>query len=500
MARWMTMGLLVLASATSAQAPPDIPIIGEIIDVRVVNVEVVATSEGKRLRGLAAADFRLLVDGKEVPIEFFTEVAEGTTAGEASAEAPMAPIAPLPPSETVGRNYLIFIDESFSVSKSRDVVLQNLEEDLKLLGPQDNMAILAFNGTSIEVLGAWSSDRATLAQTLRLARQRETKGNQRLAQHRSLGEDMDFTSWAGPEVGLTPEEVGALLATLHLRVSPEARTQLGKTALAMAGTLRGFELPPGRKVMVLLTGGWSMGVAPSLFGPLIAAANQLGYTIYPVDVANPTGRTLRALNGLAAQTGGRVANSVKQDVFRQVVADSGTYYWLGFTPSWKADDRSHSIRVESRRPEVEIRARTSFPDLSRKTENAMKAESVLLFGGDQNDRKLRVLLGKAKAMGRREVELPITVGVPMEALALTPSGKGYIAEAPLAVAALDEQGGRAEIPTSRLRVAMKEVPKAGGYARFQTALRLRKAPQRLVFTVRDEVNGVTIWQEVEYTP
>ncbi|HYN20677.1 MAG TPA: VWA domain-containing protein [Thermoanaerobaculia bacterium] len=496
MTRWMTIGLLAAASAAPAQPPPDIPVIGEIIDVRVVNVEVVATSEGKLVRGLGAADFRLLVDGKEVPIEFFTEVAEGTTTG-ATAEVP---ISPLPPAEAVGRNYLVFIDESFSVSKARDVVLQNLEEELKLLGPRDNMAILAFNGTSIEVLGAWSSDRATLAQTLRLARQRETKGNQRLAQHRSLGEDMDFTSWAGPEVGLTPEEVGALLATLHLRVSPEARTQLGKTALAMAGTLRGFELPPGRKVMVLLTGGWSMGVAPSLFGPLIAAANQLGYTIYPVDVANPTGRTLRALDGLAAQTGGRVANSVKQDVFRQVVADSGTYYWLGFTPSWKADDRSHSIRVESRRPEVEIRARTSFPDLSRKTENAMKAESVLLFGGDQNDRKLRVLLGQAKPLGRREVELPITVGVPMEALALTPSGKGYIAEAPLAVAALDEQGGRAEIPTSRLRVAMKEVPKAGGYARFQTALRLRKAPQRLVFTVRDEVNGVTIWQEVEYQP
>lgn len=487
------------AAPADAEPPPDIPVIGEIIDVRVVNVEVVATSEGKLVRGLDAADFRLLVDGKEVPVEFFTEVAEGTTAGAAPA-SDGAPLAPLPPSETVGRNYLVFIDESFSVAKARDVVLQNLEEELKLMGPRDNMAILAFNGATIEVLGAWTSDRAVLAQTLRQARERRTKGNQRLAQHRSLGEDVDFTAWAGPEVGLTGEEVGALLATLYSRVSPEARTQLGKTSLAMAGTLRGFELPAGRKVMLLLTGGWSMGVAPRLFGPLVAAANQLGYTIYPVDVANPTGRTLRTLDGLAAQTGGRVANSVRQDVFRQVVADSGTYYWLGFTPSWKADDRSHSIRVEPRRPGVEIRARTSFPDLSRKTRNAMKAESVLLFGGSQNDRKLRVLLGKARSLGRREVELPITVGVPLEALALTPSGRGYIAEAPLAVAALDEQGGRAEIPTSKLRVAMKDVPKSGGYARFQTALRLRNAPQRLVFTVRDEVNGVTIWQEVRYQP
>jgi hypothetical protein len=47
---------------------------------------------------------------------------------------------------------------------------------------------------------------------------------------------------------------------------------------------------------------------------------------------------------------------------------------------------------------------------------------------------------------------------------------------------------------------VKELPEAGGYARFQTTLRLRRAPQRLVFSVRDEVNGVSIWQEVEVQP
>jgi hypothetical protein len=103
-------------------------------------------------------------------------------------------------------------------------------------------------------------------------------------------------------------------------------------------------------------------------------------------------------------------------------------------------------------------------------------------------------------VGGREVEVPVTVGVPVEALALTPSGKGYIAEAPLAMAALDEKGGRAEIPTSKLRVAVKELPRVGGYARFQTTLRLRRAQQRLVFTVRDEVSGLTIWEEVEFEP
>jgi VWFA-related protein len=503
--RKTTVSLLALALGMGAvplvlaaeEPPPEIPVIGEVIDVRVVNVEVVATSEGRLVRGLTAGDFRLLVDGQEVPIEFFTEVADGATA----ATAPQGgPSSPRPPAEAVGRRYLVFVDESFSVAKARDVVLENLEQDLKLLKPEDHMAVVAFNGATLEVLSPWTSDRATLAAALRTARKRETRGNQLLAQNRSLGHDHDLAAGAGEDAGLSPDEVAALLATLDARVSPEARTQLGKTALAMAGTLRGFEAPPGRKVMLLLTGGWSVGVAPRLYGPLIGAANQLGYTLYPVDVANPTGRTLRALDGLAAQTGGKVANSVRQDVLRTVAADSGSYYWMGFTPSWQANDRNHSIRVEARRPGIEIRARTGFPDLSKKTENLMKAESVLLFGGDRNDRRLRVLLGEMKPLGRQEIELPVTVGVPVEALALTPSGTGYIAEAPLAVAALDEKGGRAEIPTAKLRVAVKEPPRAGGYARFQTTLRLRRAPQRLVFTVRDEVNGNTIWGEVEVQP
>ena len=492
----MKLMLLALALAAAETPPPELPVIGETIDVRVVNVEVVATSDGKLVRGLAASDFRLLVDGKEVPIEFFTEVAEGTAAPSDS-----GPAAPVAAAEAVPRSYLVFVDESFSVAEPRNVALEKLEADLGLMGPEDQMAVLAFNGAKIEVLSPWTSDRAALAETLRRARQREAKGNQALALNRSMAHDVDMTMWVAEVQEFEGREMAMFMDEgLDKRVSPEARTQLGKTALAMAGTLRGFEVPLGRKVMLLLSGGWSLGVAPGLYGPVVSAANQLGYTIYPVDVANPTPDNLKMLDMVAKQTGGRVANSVKQDVFRQVVTDSGSYYWLGFSPTWQANDRSHSIKVDAKRPGITVRARTGFPDLSKKTENARKAESVLLFGGHQDDRRLKVLLGEAKPRGRREVDLSVTLGVPVDALALTPQGRGYMAEAPLSVAAVDEQGGRTEIPAARLQVTVKQLPKTGGLARFETTLRLRKAPQRLVFTVRDEVSGQTLWQEVEYKP
>jgi hypothetical protein len=248
--------------------------------------------------------------------------------------------------------------------------------------------------------------------------------------------------------------------------------------------------------MLLLSGGWSLTVAPKLFGPLVESANRLGYTLYPVDVAQGDAFILKGFDELAAMTGGRVANSVRQNVLRTVAEDSGSYYWLGFSPSWKGDDTSHAVQVEVRRPGLKVRSRRGFSDLSPRTEVAWKAEGVLLFGGAGEDRRIRVELSGERPSGRRTVEVQVTLGVPVEALALTPAdGGGYVAEVPLAIAALDEKGGRAELPGSHLRVAVAQVPPAGGYARFRTALNLRRAPQRLVFTVRDAASGKILWGE-----
>lgn len=502
-------GLLLLAgclAAAAQQQDPKAPVVEDVIDVRVVNVEaVVAGRDGKPVRGLTAADFRLLVDGKEVPIEYFTEITDGRAAAVPSAEAggPPAPLAPVAPAEAVGRNYLVFIDDSFSVAGPRDAALERLQADLNRLTPEDRMAVLAFDGRHIDVLSPWTADRATLARAFTLARQRPAGGNQRIAQDRDMDVDVRLTVEAAALQGFTAEEIRQMVETLNQRVSPEARTQLGRTAAAMTGALRGFESPTGRKLLLLLSGGWSLRVAPQLFGPLVESANRLGYTLYPLDVAMGDARILQSLDKLAGATGGKVANTASGEILKTVAEDSGTYYWLGFSPAWKADDKSHRIEVEVRRKGLTVRARDGFSDLSRRTEVAMKAESVLLFGGEGEDRRLRIELGAPQPVGRRGARLrvPVTLGIPVEALALSPADTGgYVAEVPLAIAAVDADGGRAELPSSRLRVAVPEVPPAGGYARFRTVVELRKGPQRLVFTVRDAASGRVLWGEATLAP
>ncbi len=490
------LGFPLSSLAQTSPAPPaQIPIVGETIDVRVVNVETVVTNAaGERVRGLAAGDFRLLVDGKEVPVEYFAEIADGT-----SVSAEKAPVAK---GEEVSRNYLVYIDNAFSLANRRNDVLDKLERDLGLLGPADRMAILAFDGAHIGVLAGWTGDKKTLQTALARARQLPARGDQTLASQRKLQGDQDwilendFDSGDSKRVGGPKvSEVGTELDWMSRRTSPEARTQLGKSTEAAVAALGGFPSPPGRRMMLLLSGAWSLSVAPRLYGPLVRTANQLGYTVYPVDASQSGLKENSALDTLARATGGRLLIPASNAVFREMVSDSGTYYWLGFTPTWKADDRGRSVTVEVRRPGLATRSRGSFADLSRGTQAALKAESVLLFGGGaRDDRRLIVELGEPKR-SHGAYEVPVTLGIPVEALALKPRGKGYVAEVPLAVSTEEEDGRTANLSGPRLVVTLSTPPPAGTYARFHTAVRVSDPGQRLIFSIHDPVGGNDLWGE-----
>ncbi|MEM7351105.1 MAG: hypothetical protein AAF657_09885, partial [Acidobacteriota bacterium] len=110
----------VLTGALLAQETMQLPAYGEVIDVRVLELDVVVTRGGDRVRGLAAPDFRLSVDGEEIPIEYFSEMAEGRTVASASgrAERDARPVD--------GTRYLVFIDDDFSVPTYRNRALRAL--------------------------------------------------------------------------------------------------------------------------------------------------------------------------------------------------------------------------------------------------------------------------------------------------------------------------------------------------------------------------------------
>ena len=81
----------------------------EVIDVRVVNLEVVVTdADGRRVQGLGPEDFVLHVDRQQIPIEYFTEVRHGAAVSAAD-EPGLRAVPSLEPGVAVTTNYLVFM-------------------------------------------------------------------------------------------------------------------------------------------------------------------------------------------------------------------------------------------------------------------------------------------------------------------------------------------------------------------------------------------------------
>ncbi|HYG64069.1 MAG TPA: VWA domain-containing protein [Thermoanaerobaculia bacterium] len=537
-----------------AQPPAQEPqpsLFGEQIEVRVVNVEVVATDrQGNRVADLKPSDFRLTVDGKPVQIEYFSEVRGGQAIAPTGGEA--AQIAGLPtlaPGEPVGTSYLVFIDDFFTLQTRRDEVLRSLKETLFRLGPEDRMAVVAFDGRGLELLSSWSNSHRNLNRAFDKALSRRAVGAQRIAELRNyrLSRRISVREGFGPMPAFQDR-----LDDEELDYAVRLRDQVTRSVEAATSSLRGFANPPGRKVMLLLSGGWPFNITSyvvanparpvynryevppgeKLIGPLVDTANRLGYTIYPVDVpgiesegANAdvidvslqvedvnnqfpgTTALLReqevhsALEFVAQETGGRaLLNGERVTAFETASNDTRSYYWLGFTPSWQGNDSRHEIRVESLRSDVRVRSRKDYLDLSRKAEVSLMVESAMLFGAPPGTVPMPVQLGKPVPAGRREMDLPISLAIPVAGFQTLPVDGKHVAELELRIFALDGDGGRSDIPVVPIRISTKDLPEAGKHVRYDTKIRLRRTGQHLVVSVFDPLSGKISTAEVDVNP
>jgi VWFA-related protein len=530
-------------TAVAAVAQDDTPagVFGELIEVRVVNVEVVVTDkQGNRVPDLKPSDFLLKVDGKEVPIEYFSEIRGGQAIDAGAAEkSPIPGLAGLAPGSDVGTSYLVFIDDYFSIPAQRDKVLRSLKDDLSRLGPEDRMAIVAYDGKSVDMLSTWSGSSNALSRAFDQALVRRAHGLERVAELRSfeVSRRPQANAFGGRALALETR-----LAVDELQYARNLAFQVERSISAAVTTLRGFASPPGRKVMILLSGGWPYSPADyaiddpnrplserdvptgeQLYRPLTDTANLLGYTVYPVDVpgldsnlvdASLSGSPRNAgginqreneihssLQYVASETGGTaLLNATNLRALDRVNADTRSYYWLGFTPQRQGNDARHRIEVDARDKRLKVRARDSFRDLSRSTEVGMMVESALYFGNPPGSDVMPLQVGAPELSGRREIVVPVTLAIPVDAITVLPIDGRYVAQLELRVAAVDERGDRSEVPMSALQVTAKEQPEAGSFLRYDTKLRLRNIQQRLVVSLFDPASGRLLASQVDISP
>ncbi|MEO8197843.1 MAG: VWA domain-containing protein [Thermoanaerobaculia bacterium] len=542
--------LCLAASSLAAQEPAGqaaagSPLFGETVEVRVINVEVVVTDkQGLPVTGLQPGDFTLKIDGEELPIQYFTEV-RGGDAIEGPADEPIIPGVPeLAPGTPVGTSYLVFIDDFYSLARDRDKVIEKIAADLGRLRPEDRMAVVAYDGLRLEMLSSWSQSVPELERVFRKAMTRPAKGLQREVDDRRFTHDARSERFTGHR----PE----LLDSTQMRLDTDERAyaerlqeQVQGIVAAASSALRGFANPPGRKVFVMLAGGWpydpvqyaindygrtvlesQLKRGDELLAPLIGTANQLGYTIYAVDVpglyeettasaeyaagSNFTDRSNAferennvqyTLQYVATETGGKaLLNGQREEVLARVTEDTRSYYWIGFAPSWQGDDAAHKVALSTRVDGLRIRNRAGYVDFSSKSQTSMVVESILLFGEGPGSAPLPFEIGTPRKVSGNRMNVPVTLRIPLSQLTAIATAKGFSAEVELRIAALDERGGRSEIPVIPIRFDMPGKAPAGAYKTYTTIVQLRRARNELVLAISDPAGGAIYSARAEVNP
>ncbi len=529
------------AGAQKAPAPAPPSAFGEQIEVRVVNVEaVVVDRQGNRVAGLKPGDFRLEVDGKPVSIEYFNEIRGGQAIapGPGEESSPVKGLPSLAPGSPVGTSYLVFIDDFFSLSPRRDELLRGLKGQLSRLGPEDRMAIVAWDGGRVEMLSSWSNSDRQLGAAIEKALGRRAYGVARLAELRTFEGSRRLTGdriEAGPRASFQQR-----IDLEEIEFSQRLAGQTERAVAAAASTLRGFASPPGRKVMLLLAGGWPFSavdyvldnpnrpnterVVPTgeeIFRPLVDTANRLGYTLYPVDVPGIEGSTVDAgfagpsrsgfnlreqeheasLRFVAEQTGGRaLINSASAELLQAAEADTRSYYWLGFTPAWQGNDKRHKVAVVVLPKGLKVRSRTDFLDLSRKAETSMIVESAMLFGNAPDARTISMKIGAPAVVNRKEMDVPVSLAIPVDALTFVPIEGKYTSELELRVSAVDAGGNRSPVPMVPVSLRSAEPPKAGTFVRYDTKVRMRRMPHHVMMALFDPLSGKILTGEADVAP
>lgn len=305
--------------------------------------------------------------------------------------------------------------------------------------------------------------------------------------------------------------------------------QAHRSVLAVVAAMRRFDNQQGRKVLLLLTGGWpesialhasggGLGAPPDprmamtadeLYGPLVSTANLIGYTIYPVDVpGNVRGTATSVQNArgtlqrLARATGGvPMTSSLRTTALARTVEDTRTYYWLGFEPSRRKDDKFHDVEINViGRADLDVRTREGYVDMSTDREVAMTVEAALLFGDPSDAQPLDVRFSEPVRVRRGKVSVPIEVAIPLDQVTLLPVAGLWRNELEIRVLVMDVTGARADMSTEKIPITGEAEPQPGEFFYYQTDLRLRRREHTYVIAVYDPLTRTTMTSTGEIGP
>jgi VWFA-related protein len=340
--------------------------------VTLVEVDIVVTDKsGLPVRGLGQDDFEIFEDDRIVDLATFSAI------DVAGASPSLLPAAPRSGSAfasndriDAGRLMLIVLDDvQVGFTAGRMAIVKSVaRRAVERLGPADLAGVMTTSGR-LGGQAEFTTDKSRLIAAIeRFVPQ---------AEH-----ELPSIANAPPSIPGSNPQVERLVE----RRTPSAMAGLTTAARAL-GTI-----PHRRKGVLLISQGFPASLEEIIRDPKVGAAwesvrefmltaqrnNVAVYTADPCGLEVDAGctRTSRQnLRTIAEETGGfAVVNTNAPDAsIDRMLAENGTYYLIGYnSPAPPNDGKHHRIKVRSRVPNVEIRARQGY-DAPAKAVNASSA-------------------------------------------------------------------------------------------------------------------------------
>ena len=519
--------LALLSVVASAQAPPpEAPsaTFRETVRVQVMDLDVSVTdSRGNPVPNLSRDDFRVTVDGKQVAIDYFTRVAEGTIhAPDLGGASPDLVLAEYRKGADayVPRQFLMYIDTGNLSPNNKRRGVEALRDLVTRMGPSDLGRVVLFDRRAKEQTD-WTSSKETLLAALSKIESTGVGMSRLMTEQQTLNQIDTTRSRSSREsfARMYAEQVRVEVTNMLRDMSAELTTLTalpGKRAFVLISG--GFDTQPGSAMMQYAVGSFSLrsydaGNLSNEIEGLAHRANASDVTFYTVDARGLTAEggtaggddpllnrpgvsffarqdSQAGLQALATETGGIAllnTNGLTRGLER-VYEDASTYYSVGVNLSNLPGNGLRNVRVTVTRPGLNVRSRRTFSPRSPVERGGDVAQAALR--SNIQYRGIPVSLSTAPATkDKKYYTMPVVVSVPASALTFLPEGSSRKATADIYVAVMDDSGRMSEIGRQEASFTLPADAPANAPVRYTAQLQLRKGNARLVVNVRDKETG-----------
>lgn len=519
---------LLLGASRLTAAPPPAPAspagVRAAVEVTAMDLDVVATKDGRPVNDLAREEFVVRIDGKPVPIDFFARIEAGAVHGPdlatASPDLVLDALKADDGETYVPRQFLVYFDDDRLLPQERLPVIEGLRDFVTRLSPSDRASIVSYTG-STRVLVPFTNSKEELLDGLSRLQKASPAGLSWEAQNRQTIQELRTTRSSSTR--------SSILRSWSDQAAVREQAALGELARSVSA----LAARSGKRTLLLVTNGYEWYPGQTLtqaYGPsglaqfdrnigedlgkVLARANSSGITIQVFDAkglasdvdasqsvspaVSPFYKAQNFRNSMAAlagDTGGSLVENrnVFQADLDRVYREASSYYSVGVTLAGVPGTGPRKVEVRTTRPGVTVRARTGFEAKTADEAAVDRVEMALQNPGASGDFAATLRIGeleKKGGIGRRTA--PWNVSVPMSELTFREEAGFMKAVVEVTLSAVEDTGARSSIKpeksTLSIPVAQWEKVRSQAYV-HNGQVKTGKGNMRFVAAVRDVASG-----------